>query len=189
MRRRIVLILISLWSRSPVNLLNSIFTSLVLILIISPLSILSESFWLSFSALFIIALGSFLFRTQRSRIGKLVVIQLLFSLLFIPISIVIFGQVHIASLLANLVAVPLVSFVIVPLNFMLLTLLWLPADWLQTAYSVMDGFTRLLMLYLDGLQKIGLQAQPAGQVDAWQIFLISLILLRPRFLNIWAPTP
>jgi competence protein ComEC len=189
----ITVVLISLWSRTPVNLLNSIFTTLVLVLVMSPLSVLSESFWLSFSALFIIALGSVLFRTQRSRIGKLVVIQLLFSLLFIPISVVIFGQVHIASFLANLVAVPLISLVVVPLNFTLLTLFWLPESWLQSAYAVVDGLTQGLMFFLRGLQDIGLQAQPIGQLNVWQIIIMSLILfiiLLPRGLLLsrrWLP--
>lgn len=169
--------LVSLWSRTAFNLLNSIFATLVLVLVFSPLAVLSESFWLSFSALLIIALGVFLLRSQRSRIKQLFVIQILFSLLFIPVSILIFGQVHIASLLANLVAVPLISFVVVPLNFLLLTLLWLPHQLLEILYETLDGLLGLLMSYLNGLQEIGLRAQPLADMQIWMIGLVILILL------------
>lgn len=173
----LTVLLLSLWSKTPFNLLTSIFTTLLLVLVISPLAVLSESFWLTFSALFIIALGAFLFRTQRSRIKQLVVIQVLFSLLFIPVSIIIFGQVHSASLLANLVAVPLLSVIVVPLNFLLLTLMWLPNPWIESLYSILDGLLGLLMAYLNALQQAGLQAQTVAVMDASQLVLICLLML------------
>lgn len=168
---------VSLWSRTPFNLLNTIFTTLLLVLVFSPLAVLSESLWLSFSALLIIAVGAFLLPTEPSRIKKLIVIQVLFSLLFIPVSILIFGQVHMASLMANLVAVPLISFIVVPLNFILLTLLWLPHDWIEMLYIILDGLLAALMSYLNWLQEIGLQAQPLADMNAWTFVLISLSLL------------
>lgn len=169
--------MISLWSRSAINLLNTILITLLAVLVVSPLAVLSASFWLSFSALFIIALGLFLLRSQASRFRQLLVIQLLFSLLFIPISIVIFGQVHVASLFANLVAVPLISFVVVPVNFLLLTLVWLPQAWLEPLYFALDKLLGLLLLYLESLQDMGLQAQALAVMDGARILLIALLLL------------
>lgn len=175
----LTVILSSLLLRSPFNLLNSIQTALVLVIIVSPLAVLSESFWLTFTALMIIAFGSFLLQRESSRIKQLVIIQLLFSILFIPISIFIFGQIHSASIAANLFAVPLVSFVIVPLNFILLILFWLPESLLQLLYGLLDSLLDVLTGYLNWLQNNGLQAINVAQIDGWMLilFLIFMILL------------
>ncbi len=178
----LTVIFASVWMRIPLNLLNSIFVALVVVLIVSPLAVLSESFWLSFSALFVIALGSRLLQGQQSRFRQLVFIQLLFSLLFIPLSIVIFNQVHLASFMANLVAVPLISFIVVPLNFLLITLLWLPEGWLQGLYQGVDGLLGLLTTYLQWLQDLGLHARDVADIQIWTLVLLvllSLLILKP----------
>lgn len=177
------IVLLTLLLRLPFNLLNSIMTALVLVLILSPLAVLSASFWLTFSALLIISFGSFLLQGERSRLKQLVVIQLLFSILFIPLSILIFGQVHSASMAANLIAVPLVSLVVVPLNFILLLLFWLPLPWLQFLYGLLDRLIGLLIDYLEWLQEHGLQAIAVSEIAPWKLFLLlvfGLILLLPK---------
>jgi len=173
----------SLWLRLPVNLLNSLFAAVILVLLFSPLAVLSESFWLSFSALLIIAFGNLIIPQETSRWRQLVYIQLLFSVLFIPLSITIFNQLHPSSLVANLVAVPLVSLVIVPLNFFLMSLLWLPIDWLKPMYAWLDSLLVWLISFLQGLQSIGLQAQNLKALNPWQVGLITvfiILLLLPR---------
>ena len=175
----LTVVLLSFMLRSPFNLLHSLSSALVLVIIVSPLAVLSASFWLTFSALMVISLGVFLLQQQFSRLKQLIVIQLLFSILFIPLSIFIFGQVHSASMAANLIAVPLVSFIIVPLNFILLMLFWLPQDLLQAMYGILDSLLDVLINYLQFLQKNGLQAIDVAFVDGWQllVFLIFIILL------------
>lgn len=170
-------VLFSLLLRTPSNLLNTIVTALILVLIVEPLAVLSESFWLTFSALFIIAFGSLLLQRQKSRLRQLVTIQLLFSLLFIPLSIFIFGQIHSASLLANLLAVPLVSFVIVPFNFILLTLFWLPEALLKVLYTGLDGLLAALMNYLQFLQDSGLQVLNLSNISGWKLLFLTLMLI------------
>ena len=168
--------------RQPFNLLHSIMLSMILVLLLNPLVVLSASFWLTFSALLIIALGIFLLPRIASRWRQLLTIQILFSILFVPLTISIFGQVHTASLLANLVAVPLVSFIIVPLNFLLLGLFWLPAGWLELLYQLLDGLLGVLIGYLQWLQQIGLQAWRPGDIAGWKLLLLAgclLLLLLP----------
>ena len=163
--------------RLPVNLLHSVFCTLLLVMIVSPLSVLSSSFWLTFCALLVIVFGAWLFQGQRSRLKQLLLIQWLFTWLFMPLSIAIFGQVHSASLLANLLAVPLVSLIIVPFNFLLLLLFWLPTAWLQFLYRLLDGLLHLLMEYLQWLDRIGLQALSLAHVELWKLMLLTLILV------------
>ncbi len=173
----LTVLLIGIQLRQPFNLLHSIMLAMILVLLLNPLVVLSASFWLTFSALLIIALGIFLLPRQTSRWRQLLTIQLLFSLLFVPLSIYLFGQVHSASLLANLVAVPLVSFIIVPLNFLLLGFSWLPESWLQTLYQLLDGLLGGLIVYLRWLQQIGLQAWHPGHIAGWKLLVLALCLL------------
>ncbi|MBT3203582.1 MAG: DNA internalization-related competence protein ComEC/Rec2 [Gammaproteobacteria bacterium] len=179
----LTVVLVSLFVRSPFNLLNSIQAALVLIIIVSPLAVLTESFWLTFSALMIIAFGSFLLKRETSRFKQLVIIQLLFSILFIPLSIFIFGQIHSASLLANLLAVPLVSFIIVPFNFILLIFFWLPQNLLNILYGFLDNLLSLLTGYLKLLLNNGFQAIQVAELDEWKLILLCalfLLILLPK---------
>lgn len=170
-------VLMSSFLRIPFNLLHSITLAMMLVLLWSPLSVLSASFWLTFSALLVICVGIFILRDVKSRIYKAIVIQVLFSFLFIPLSMIIFGQIHLASLFANLVAVPLVSLVIVPLNFLLLSLNGLPSTWLEPGYQVLDVMVGILVTYLDKLQAIGLQAYQVPAVSAWKVIILLIFLL------------
>ncbi len=163
--------------RLPVNLLNSVMATLIAVLIFSPMAVLSESFWLTLCAMGIILLGSFMLQHQRSRWRQLLTIQLLFSFLFIPLTLLIFGQIHTASLFANLLAVPLISLIVVPVNFILLALFWLPDSWLNSAYTLMDGLVGLLIDYLQLLQQLGLQAIPMNSLNVWQLVLLVIWLL------------
>lgn len=169
-------VFLGLWIRLPVNLVHGIFSALLLILLVSPLAVLSESFWLSFSALGVIAVGSVLIRRGTSKIKTLILIQLLFSLLFIPVSIVIFSQLQLASFLANIVAVPLVSVLVVPIIFVLQLLFWLPMEWLTWLYAAMDTVLTYLLTYLQWLQGTGLAAIKISPVPPWKLFLLSLFM-------------
>jgi len=88
-----------------------------LVSITSPLSILSASFWLSFFAVFVI---SIVVNRQYHEMNKLMAwfkVNWFLYLLLIPVTLLFFGYFNIASIVANLVLIPLVSFVITPLCF------------------------------------------------------------------------
>ncbi len=179
----LTVVLFSLYVRSPFNLLNSIASALVIVLLIFPLAVLSESFWLTFSALMIISFGSFLLQLQTSRLKQLVIIQILFSVLFIPLSVYIFGQIHVASMAANLIAVPFISFIIVPFNFVLLLFFWLPDQLLQLMYRFLDNMLNVLIQYLEWLQDNGLAAIQVADIEGWKLILLlilTVLLLMPR---------
>jgi competence protein ComEC len=134
----------------------------------------------------IIGLGQFLMPATLPVWKRLLWIQLLFSLLFIPISVLVFGQVHSASLVANLVAVPLVSFIVVPLNFLLLVLFWLPADWISLGYQALDMLLGWLLYFLNLLSQVGLNAFPVADITPMALLVIAVclvLLLVPRALR------
>lgn len=177
------IVLATAFFRLPINLLHSVFLSLLVIVLVSPLSVLSPSLWLTFSALMIIGLGQFLIPASLPAWKRLLWIQLLFSLLFIPVSVLVFGQIHSASLVANLVAVPLVSFIVVPLNFLLLVLFWLPADWISQGYHILDSILGWLISFLNLLSQHGLNAIPIADFAPIVLLIVAIamvLLLLPR---------
>ncbi|WP_426577732.1 ComEC family protein [Xenorhabdus stockiae] len=107
--------------------------SAALILLFDPLAILSDSFWLSFFA--VVAL-LFWFHwmplPERIRYGWRCVwlrglhMQLGMMLMLMPLQLLLFQGINIASLIANLWAVPIISFLTVPLIMLILLSVLLP---------------------------------------------------------------
>ncbi len=103
-------------------------------LLLNPFSTLSLSFWLTFAVvavlLLVMTLGIYRkgrgdadlgwFSVLVEKIKKLVLLQLALSLFLIPLQVSHFGGVSLASPIINLIAVPWVSFVTVPLVFVAL---------------------------------------------------------------------
>lgn len=97
-------------------------TCLAAIVVVDPVAVISQSLWLS---AFAVAALLFWFQWMPmpcwplSRIGRAVLalahLQLGITVLLLPVQIALFHGVSLSSLLANLFAVPLVTFVSVPL--------------------------------------------------------------------------
>ncbi len=89
--------------------------ALLVVLLIDPWSVLAAGFWLSFGAVAIIMLVT----TNRLRTDHWLVawarVQWAVTLALVPVLLALFQQVSLISPLANALAIPLVSLVIVPL--------------------------------------------------------------------------
>jgi len=105
--------------------------ALVAILAADPLAILSAGFWLSFAGVALLVYAS---DTANARTWwrELVPAQIAMSIGLLPLTIAFFGQASLVGPLANLVAVPWISFVVVPLT-LAGALLVLPLPWLGEA--------------------------------------------------------
>jgi competence protein ComEC len=179
----LAVVFLALSFRSGVNLVNSIAIAVVAILIYDPLAIGSSSFWLSICALLIIAFGQYLLTHQSSRWKQVAIVQLLFSILFIPLSVILFDQLNPASFFANIIAIPLVSLVIVP-SALLASLLagfnLAIGSWL---YVASDRLLGLLLDYLELLTDSGLSAYPSGSIP-YAMLVLSMaglfIILMPK---------
>lgn len=103
--------------------------ALLAILVVDPLATLAPGFWLSFVGVAFLMLC--LVRGPRSLRGfvhELSAGQLVMTIALLPLGIWFFGEASLVGALSNLVAVPLVSFVIVPLCLLAtLALLLVPA--------------------------------------------------------------
>lgn len=96
--------------------------SAALILIFEPLSILSASFWLSFSAVFAIIFWYWMSplkakynHQKRWFILRLIHLQFGLLIILLPFQFYLFGGANFFSFIVNLWAVPIISFITVPL--------------------------------------------------------------------------
>ena len=102
--------------------------ALAAILIVDPLSVLSAGFWLSFAGVALLAWTLARDAGWRGHLKEIGLAPLLMTLALLPLTIWFFGQASLIAPLANLVAVPFVSFVIVPIDLVSCALLF-PWPW------------------------------------------------------------
>lgn len=126
------------------------------ILFFDPLAVLSDSLWLS-----VLAVAALIFWFQwvplprvsvspvRKVVRGLVHIQTGMTLLLLPMQVAIFHGISVTSMLANLLAVPLVTFVVVPLILVGMILHLAGVPWLeQVIWWLADRILSLLFYWL-----------------------------------------
>lgn len=133
--------------------------ALLAVLLASPLAVLAAGFWLSFGAVaLLMLLGTALRGLPPWR--QAVQAQFLISLLLLPLTLWFFEQASWVSPFANLIAVPLVSLLVVPLGLLGL-LAWLGA--LEGVAALLwEGALRLIALLDTLLEQFA--AWPAASV-------------------------
>ena len=97
--------------------------ALCAILIVDPLSVLSAGFWLSFAGVALLAWVLSRHEGWRGRLREIGLSPLLMALALLPLTVWFFGQASLVGPLANLVAVPFISFVLVPCTLLACALL------------------------------------------------------------------
>ncbi|WML91212.1 DNA internalization-related competence protein ComEC/Rec2 [Thiothrix lacustris] len=176
----LLVVLVGLVWRRQVPFSVTMSVALLLVLLLDPLAGLSVGFWLSFVT---VALLAFLGMRQR-KVGKSAVLwmQLVLSLGTIPLAAGFFGMVSLSSPLANLIAIPVVTFVVTPLVLLGMALVGL---WAAGAAWVWWGAAILLqglMWVLDWLASRSLST-----VYMPLIPLPWLLLAGLGFVLLWLP--
>lgn len=126
-----------LWRGQNIGVIRYVTLSLCVVLLIWPFSVLSSSFWLSFGALGVvlyIALNNNSSSSNLTLMNRgltLTKIQLMLTILIAPLSILFFKGVSLVSVFYNLLLLPWVSIVTIPLLFsaMFISLLSESALW------------------------------------------------------------
>jgi competence protein ComEC len=152
---------------------RSILYALVIILAINPFSLLNPGLYFSFLAVCIIfmVLKQFPLRghTLLANIRTLAVIQLGLFIGLLPLSLYFFNGVSLAGLALNLVAIPILSFVLMPALF-LSVLLGLLTDWY--AFIVLYDFP-LTYIY----QMLQAIPQHIRWLNVGQVSITTVVLL------------
>jgi competence protein ComEC len=156
-------IALALWSSRNIAPSQLLSAALIVVLLLDPWAVLSPGFWLSFGAVALI----FFITANRLGSGHWLVeygrVQWAMSIGLIPLLLALFQQISLVSPIANAFAIPLVSFVIVPLT--LLGAL-LPFDWLlHLAHQTMSG----CMLALEWLNNLPVAVWTQHAPPAWSI--------------------
>jgi competence protein ComEC len=181
---------------------QSLALAMIAILLFDPLAVLAAGFWLSFVGVgFLMLCLQSRGRGLRAFLHELTAGQLVMTVALLPLTMWFFGQASLVGALSNLIAVPLVSFVIVPcaLGGMLMLglcpplagpVLWLAARmahaqwWLLEQMATWPGAHwylptvqpwALLLAVLGALWLF----MPRGMPLRWLGLLLFLPLLRP----------
>lgn len=172
-----VLVFSMLWLlRRRARPFDALLYAAVAILVVNPLSVLGVGFWLSFGAV------AFLIWRYGSRsVGEsrwqsafqLLDAQWMLGLALLPLSLGVFGQTTPIALLANLIAIPWVSVVVLPsalIDGLMITMLDgpSPVSWLC------DGSIELLIRWLDWLSGFDWGHQWVPYATPWSV-LVGLV--------------
>lgn len=157
--------------------------ALVAILIVDPLSVLSAGFWLSFAGVALLAWTLARDSGWRGHLKEIGLAPLLMTLALLPLTVWFFGQASLVGPLANLVAVPFVSFVIVPIDLMACGLLfaWPAAGqlMLHLCAHLVDALWWLLVHL--AAWKPAMQYLPRASLVAFALACVGAVwLLAPR---------
>ncbi len=109
-----------------------VLVTVFIIIIVSPFSLLTISFWLSFYAVIIIFLSLWRFKAWLNKgstllrfIKGLTILQLSLTLMLLPITAIAFQQISTVSLAANIIAVPWMSIITIPTALLSVLFVWI----------------------------------------------------------------
>ncbi len=177
------IVLIAVTRASRPGLLQSISLAAGLIILADPRAVGAVSFWLSLGAVLVIAFAGFRFARGLHGYRQLLALQFLFTILFLPIVLLVFARLNPASLVANLVAIPAVSCAILPLALVAAgaALAGLPVA--SSLLGLCDFLLAALLAYLHWLERDLLPSVPLAGLPPG-LLLASLpalaLLLLPR---------
>lgn len=164
-----LLVVAFLWLLSKrISIVKSLIVALGIIILVDFESIYSVSLWLSFSAVMLLVIISIVLQQYKSKLVKTLLAQIYLAIFLVPISVYYFGGFSVISILANIVAIPLVSFVMAPLLLVCLLLSYVGLSfWIIPSLVI-----KLLIAYLSFLTSY------AGFIEYWSYFsFFSLIIV------------
>ncbi|SMM99306.1 DNA internalization-related competence protein ComEC/Rec2 [uncultured Candidatus Thioglobus sp.] len=161
--------------------------ALILVLANNPLSVFSVGFWLSFYVVAVIIYASKRHQ-QKSWLYRLIYIQLLISIATLPLIAWFFSGGSILSPIANLIAIPVFSFITTPFSLMgaLLSLSNLPYLG-ELCLSIANQSLVYLSFLLEYLQQLNFNLwhyTPSSSLDLIALILVVLITILPKQLKL-----
>ena len=144
----LAVVAVALWSGWTASSTAVLAAAAALVVVLDPMAVIAPGFWLSFGAVAVIMFAG------GSRIGRQgwfrtwAQTQWAVTLALVPFLLAMFQQVSLVSPVANALAIPLVSLIVVPLA---LAASLLPLDWIAHAAHLVMAFCMLLLQALSDL--------------------------------------
>ena len=203
----LLVVMLAVLMKRPALNLNTLALALIAVLVYNPVSVLSVGFWLSFLAVCIIALISssrvqarmqarMPIRVQAGQENKKQVIlarlslwlqgariQWLIALGMLPLSVLLFQQGSLISPLANMLVIPVVGLVIVPLSLLASMLSLFSSElslWLFSQISVLFAYVWGLLEWLAQIPLASWQRSSVPVLHSALALLGVFLLLMPK---------
>ena len=184
-----------IWLRQKISALTLLLLSASLLLLFDPFSILSAAFWLSYGACFVLlriyqtTIRLDLTRPQSWQKKLVFSLKLLVEsqwkifVALMPLVIIFFKQVSWVSPISNLVAIPLISLLVVPLEVLAAFTFYLFEPLSSLLFQLADWVLVFLLGILNGLDALlPIKLYPIA-LNTWQVILLivlSIIVFMPK---------
>ena len=167
--------------------------TLFVITLSTPFSLFTASFWLSFYAVTVIFLTLWRFKYYLSKghetwrfIKGLIVIQFSLTLMLLPISAVFFQQISVVALFANMIAVPWMSFISIPLCLLSVLLMFISETLSQFFIMLSLETIQVIWHYLTFLSTLSWAVIPLSNLSVKFFMLIGgaaflILFIQPNF--------
>jgi competence protein ComEC len=179
----IAVFLVALFSARQILISHVICVAVVLVLVLDPFAIIAVDFYLSFIAvIFILYITRFRI-SEHTALTRWIRLQCMLSFALFPILIFWFKQVPLYSVLANLIAIPVIGFVVVPLILIALILLLPMPKAALALYSLVEKIYQQQWAYLEFLSQQNYAIIPIATPNLFVLILAIvgvLILLMPK---------
>lgn len=162
--------------------LHLLAVALLLVLMYDPLAVMSAGFWLSFAAVAVILLAVH-GRAGESKWSQWSRLQWVMAIGLLPLMLAMFQQTSLSAPLANMLAIPVIEMLVIPLTLLGVFLLFLPQFVAHSLFQLAAWAMDKLWLALDYLAGLGhaLWTQPAPLTWTLPCAAVGvLILLAPR---------
>ena len=145
--------------------------ALIAVCLWDPRAALGVGLWLSFAAVAILMLVFSGERRARAHNRALALLRshVLITIGLAPLTLLLFGRMSLVAPLANLVAVPLVGFIVVPLVFVSSLLATVSVTAAGLLFQLLDQLLSWLSLLLDWLAALPLAVLSRGSFSIWQL--------------------
>lgn len=160
--------------------------ALFCVLLWDPRSVLSLGFWLSFIAVAWVFLWLPVLR-HKSYLVSLVIVQIVFGVALIPWLVVFYSQIPLFSFWANIVVLPIISFLILPGLLLLVVLSFVfPKTWVLVLSAWLDKGFSWLWDYLYWIHSFSEFVDVPTQSMVWAMVVsVALMLITWRAVRLW----
>lgn len=184
-RRALIMLMVAMLGiilQRHIRPLHALVLALFAVMLFDPFAVLSVGFWLSFMAVILIIYALSGRLSQAGYWQTVIKINTLTAVGLAPLLLFFFQQISVISPLANFIAVPIISLLVVPLLLLAVLLMW-AIPWLAGyVFKLVDWILQGLWWLLSTLSGLPLSVFSNAQCSLFAV-LISIVAV----LVLWAP--